>query len=100
MDILGNLGRSSLSPHNGSKTEADRKQIIFLDRSSFEGVPERNEGLQRIFPKMFGKSGAAELFTCIREAKRKRDGSKTEASETRHSERNVFSFRLSCGRSH
>ena len=26
MDIFGNLGRSSLYPHNGSKTEAKQKQ--------------------------------------------------------------------------
>ena len=26
MDIFGNLGKSSLDPHNGSKTEAKRKQ--------------------------------------------------------------------------
>ena len=52
MDIFGNLGRSSLYPHNGSKTEAGRKQ-----NKSSESIPIQAIGiLWKIFRTDFHRS--------------------------------------------
>ena len=55
MDIFGNLGRSSLYPHNGSKTEAERKRVFSLEEASFQGILDRNENFKKNISKYIWK---------------------------------------------
>ena len=88
IDILRSFGNCSLYLHNGSKTEAERKQngsSTFLRKGTHsEGIPKQNAALQRNLPRIFGALGMFyQLYPhngSKTEAERKQNGSKLQMS--------------------
>ena len=71
--------------HNGSKTEAERKQIQIAEtgigQKAFGHKTLPNGGFPHFGSRVFGKGAERPSnFTRITEATRKRNGSKTEAN--------------------